>query len=259
VWCMLEYPKERKYSVVAFCSGTIAGLIVATSVSGFVPAWAALVLGVVSGVVCKYATKFKNFIEVDDSLDIFAFHGVGGVIGLLGNGIFAADYIISLDGVNTTVPGGWIQQNWRQLYKQVLYIVAAVAYTFTMTFVICKGFDMVPFLRLRADDSSEKIGLDDAELGEFVQDFVEALRDFESRSTSTGRGGDGANYELSNWSNRSNVGKLQVNLDGDGGFLPMMEDGHIRRHRHELADEKPSHPLFVVGSERFMREHYYAS
>jgi len=132
----------------------------------------------------------KNLFEVDDSLDIFAFHGVGGVIGLLGNGIFAADYITSLDGVNTTVPGpsflpcslfvpllestlrlkiitrpgGWIQQNWKQLYKQALYIVAAMAYTFAMTVVICKGFDMVPFLRLRADDSSEKIGLDDAEV-----------------------------------------------------------------------------------------------
>jgi len=133
----------------------------------------------------------KNLMQVDDSLDIFAFHGVGGVIGLLGNGIFAADYIISLDGVNTAVPGpsfclpcslfvplfestlklkiitqpgGWIQQNWKQLYKQVLYIAATMAYTFTMTVVICKGFDMVPFLRLRADDSSEKIGLDDAEV-----------------------------------------------------------------------------------------------
>jgi len=67
---MLEYPKERKYSVVAFCSGTIAGLIVATSVSGFVPAWAALVLGVVSGVVCKYATKCEFY---HDSMKILSF------------------------------------------------------------------------------------------------------------------------------------------------------------------------------------------
>lgn len=92
-----------------------------------------------------------------------------------------------------------------------------------------------------------------------VQDFVEARRDFESWSTSTRRGGDGVNYELSNWSNRSNVGKLHVNLDGDDGLLPMMENGHIRRHRNVLMDEKQSHPLFVAGGERFMREHYYAS
>ena len=58
---MLDYPKERKYSVVSFCSGTIAGLIVATSTSGFVPAWGALVLGIVSGVVCKYATKSESY------------------------------------------------------------------------------------------------------------------------------------------------------------------------------------------------------
>jgi ammonia channel protein AmtB len=47
----------------------------------------------------------KHYLGVDDSLDIFAFHGVGGVIGLIGNGVFAADYIIALDGVNTTIPG----------------------------------------------------------------------------------------------------------------------------------------------------------
>lgn len=54
---MLDYPKERKYSVVSFCSGTIAGLIVATSVSGFVPVWGALLLGIIGGAVCKYSTN----------------------------------------------------------------------------------------------------------------------------------------------------------------------------------------------------------
>lgn len=54
---MLDYSKERKYTVVGFCSGTIAGLVAATPSSGFVPAWGALIIGIVSGVACNYATK----------------------------------------------------------------------------------------------------------------------------------------------------------------------------------------------------------
>lgn len=57
MWCLLDYSKERKYTVVGFCSGTIAGLVAATPSSGFVPAWAALIIGIVSGAVCNYATK----------------------------------------------------------------------------------------------------------------------------------------------------------------------------------------------------------
>lgn len=56
-WCLLDYRTERKYTVVGFCSGTIAGLVAATPSSGFVPAWGALVIGIASGTICNYATK----------------------------------------------------------------------------------------------------------------------------------------------------------------------------------------------------------
>lgn len=57
VWCLLDYRLERKYSMVGFCSGTIAGLVAATPASGFIQPWAAVVMGVVTGAVCNYATK----------------------------------------------------------------------------------------------------------------------------------------------------------------------------------------------------------
>jgi Amt family ammonium transporter len=210
---MLDYSKEGKYTVVGFCSGTIAGLVAATPCSGFVPAWGALIIGIASGAICNYATKrefhihslarkatenhviffssaVKYYMRVDDSLDVFAEHAMGGVVGLIGNGIFAADYIISLDGVTTTVPGtslafplmkekliklgigGWIQHNWKQLYKQVAYVAAVMAYSFVMTAIIAKGFDLVPFLRLRADEESEMIGMDDAEVRVFTSSLL---------------------------------------------------------------------------------------
>lgn len=63
VWCMLDYRTERKYTVVGFCSGTIAGLVAATPSSGFVPAWGALVIGIASGTICNYATKREFFLS----------------------------------------------------------------------------------------------------------------------------------------------------------------------------------------------------
>lgn len=57
VWCLLDYRYERKYSMVGFCSGTIAGLVAATPSSGFVPTWGAVITGVLSGALCNYATK----------------------------------------------------------------------------------------------------------------------------------------------------------------------------------------------------------
>lgn len=57
VWCLLDYRMERKYSMVGFCSGTIAGLVAATPASGYIKPWGAVIMGIVTGAVCNYATK----------------------------------------------------------------------------------------------------------------------------------------------------------------------------------------------------------
>ena len=89
-WCVLDWRLERKWSAVGFCSGVVAGLVAITPGSGFVPAWAAVVFGVVAGVVCNYATKIKFLVGVDDALDIFAVHAIGGLVGNILTGFFAA-------------------------------------------------------------------------------------------------------------------------------------------------------------------------
>lgn len=89
-WCVLDYRLERKWSTVGFCSGAVAGLVCITPGSGFVPAWAAIVYGVVAGTACNYGTKVKFLIGVDDALDIFAVHAIGGLCGNLLTGFFAA-------------------------------------------------------------------------------------------------------------------------------------------------------------------------
>lgn len=117
---------------------------------------------------------------MDDALDLFAEHAVAGAIGLIFNGLFAADYIISLDEVNTAIPGGFMQKNYKQLYIQVAYVAAVAAYVFTVTAIICKGLDLIPGLSLRGSDEAEAIGIDEFDIGEFVQDFVEVRRDFDA-------------------------------------------------------------------------------
>ena len=103
----------------------------------------------------------KFLIRIDDALDLFAEHAVGGIIGLLFNGLFTETELIALDGVNTAILGGWIDHNWKQLYIQIAYIAATCAYTFVMTALIAKAIDLIPGCRLRASDVAEVLGMDE--------------------------------------------------------------------------------------------------
>lgn len=89
-WCLVDYRLEKKWSTVGFCSGIVAGLVAITPGSGYVPAWSAVVYGIVAGIGCNYATKLKYFVRCDDALDIFAVHAVGGLIGNICTAFFAA-------------------------------------------------------------------------------------------------------------------------------------------------------------------------
>ncbi|THH07133.1 hypothetical protein EW145_g3595 [Phellinidium pouzarii] len=179
VWCLLDWRLEKKFTMVGFCSGTIAGLVAATPASGFIPPWAAVIMGIVSGAACNFATKLKFLMRIDDALDLFAEHAIGGMIGLLFNAFFAKNSIIALDNVNTSIPGGWLDHNWKQLYIQFAYICAASGYAFVMTALLAKLVDMTPCLHLRATDDAEHLGMDDDQIGEFANDYIEVRRDYD--------------------------------------------------------------------------------
>lgn len=134
----------------------------------------------------------KFLIGIDDSLDILAEHGIAGVIGLFFNGIFAANYIIGSDGVNAgVVTGAWIDRNWKQLYVQLAYIVAACGWAFVMSYIIALIINFIPGLHLRASDEAELMGLDDDQLGEFAYDYVEVRRDYLAWTTAKDVAGEG--------------------------------------------------------------------
>ncbi|KAI1501712.1 ammonium permease [Biscogniauxia marginata] len=175
-WCVLDYRLERKWSTVGFCSGVVAGLVAITPGSGYVPVWAAVPYGVLGAGFANYATKLKFVLKIDDALDIFAVHAVGGFVGNICTAFFAADYIAHLDGF-TVINGGWLNQHWIQLAYQLADSVCGGVYSFGGTCIILSLFDWIPGLKIRASENDEILGIDDAEIGEFAYDYVELTRE----------------------------------------------------------------------------------
>ncbi|CAN8099487.1 unnamed protein product [Discula destructiva] len=175
-WCVLDYRLERKWSTVGFCSGVVAGLVAITPGSGYVPAWAAIPFGILGAAFANYGTKLKFLLQIDDALDIFAVHAVGGLVGNICTAFFAADYIAHLDGI-TVISGGWLNHHWVQLGYQLADSVSGGAYSFFMTTLILFILNLTPGLHLRATEEAEILGIDDAEIGEFAYDYVELTRE----------------------------------------------------------------------------------
>jgi len=151
--------------------------------------------GVVGAAACNYGTKLKYLLGIDDALDIFAVHAIGGLVGNLLTGLFAADYIAHLDGY-TVIPGGWINRNYIQLAYQLSDSVTGFAYSFVGSCIILLVMNFIPGLSLRSTEDDEIMGIDDAEIGEFAYDYVEITRDVVS-------GTDG--FALSGFSKPSDV------------------------------------------------------
>ncbi|KAI9673863.1 MAG: hypothetical protein M1817_002069 [Caeruleum heppii] len=180
-WVILDWRLARKWSMVGWCSGVISGLVAATPSSGFIPLWASVILGITTGVVANFATKIKFLIKIDDAMDVFAEHAVAGMVGLIFNAFFGSSYVIGQDGVNTgstSLPGGWLNQQWKIMYVQIAYIVACTAYSFVVSALIAYAINFIPGLKLRASEEAELVGMDDDQLGEFAYDYVEVRRDY---------------------------------------------------------------------------------
>jgi Amt family ammonium transporter len=155
-WMCMEWVRHGKPSVLGIVTGMVAGLGTITPASGSVGPAAAIVIGLSAGVICYFATNFlKNALKVDDSLDVFPVHGVGGILGTLLVGIFASTQLGVFSG-NGFSAG--IDSMGGQLSVQAIGVVATFVYTAIVTFVILKLVDM--FVGLRVDSDAEMQGLD---------------------------------------------------------------------------------------------------
>jgi Amt family ammonium transporter len=155
-WVTVSWLHKGTPSVVGAISGAVAGLVAITPASGFVDASAAIIIGMAAGVVCYGAIILRERLKIDDALDVWAVHGVGGTLGAILTGVFA---VAAVNGASGLVDG-----NGSQVLKQLVAVAATWIYSGVMTFIILKVVDH--FVGLRVEEAEEEAGLDSSQHGE---------------------------------------------------------------------------------------------
>ena len=155
-WMFAEWITHGKPSALGIASGVVAGLVGITPAAGTVGPMGALVIGLAAGVICFFcATTLKRKLGYDDSLDAFGVHGIGGIVGAILTGVFAAP---ALGGFGT------VEDIGAQVITQLKGVGFTVLYTAIVTFVILKVLDLV--MGLRVSEEEETVGLDLAQHNE---------------------------------------------------------------------------------------------
>lgn len=204
-WCMMDFyysatplaedsgterVPRRRFSVVSFTLGLMTGLVVFTPAGGYVctsgACWKSITMGVVGAIFSNLGTRLKYFLRADDALDMFAVHGIGGIIGSLLTGIFANEGYQSR--------GGWVEGNWIQLAYQLLGCVVAILHVMVLSALFLHIINLIPGLHLRIDknyktriqeaqsDNTELAGTDIYEFnGEYLHDYMEFAHTFKTK------------------------------------------------------------------------------
>jgi Amt family ammonium transporter len=155
-WVTVSWLHKGTPSVVGAISGAVAGLVAITPASGFVDASAAILIGMAAGAVCYGAILLRERLKVDDALDVWAVHGVGGTLGAILTGVFAVSAVGGFAGLIDGNPG--------QVVTQLVAVGSTWIYSGIATFIILKVVDR--FIGLRVDESEEEAGLDSSQHGE---------------------------------------------------------------------------------------------
>ena len=152
-WMMAEWLRYGKPSALGAVTGMVAGLGTITPASGFVGPAGALVIGVAAGTVCFFATNFmKQKLKIDDSLDVFPVHGVGGALGTILTGVFASNALGVFSGQeDISIPN--------QLGIQAIGVLATVGYTAVATWIILKITDVLVVNRVSDEEETEGLDL----------------------------------------------------------------------------------------------------
>ncbi len=174
-WLILAWWREGKPSVTGALTGAVAGLATVTPAAGFVPPWAALVIGLLAGAICYIAVQFRVRRDWDDALDVWGVHGVGGALGTLLTGVFA---FAAINRVNGLFAG-----NAHQLAVQAAGVAIAAVYAFVVTFLILKAINVI--IPVRVSEEVEAQGLDEYLHGEPAYQLVRAGANGEMSVSST--------------------------------------------------------------------------
>ncbi len=160
VWMLIDVIKTGKPTLVGISTGLVAGLVAITPGAGYVPVWSAFISGAVVSPLCYFGISLlKKKLKIDDALDAFGCHGIGGIWGGIATGLFARSDINEAAAWNGLVFGD-VSLFWRQLVAIVISIAVAVVGT-----LICAGIVRI-FTKLRVEPKDELVGLDATQHGE---------------------------------------------------------------------------------------------
>ncbi|MFN5359225.1 MAG: ammonium transporter, partial [Bacteroidota bacterium] len=151
-WMFFDVVRGKKPSVLGFCIGAVVGLVAITPSAGFVAIPSSIFIGAVAALISNLAVYYKSKSKLDDTLDVFPCHGLGGMVGMVLTGIFATKT------VNSAGNDGLFYGNYTFLFTQLKALFIVVSYSFIMSLAIFKFIDLI--LPLRVSEEEEEMGLD---------------------------------------------------------------------------------------------------
>jgi Amt family ammonium transporter len=157
-WMLLDWVQKGRASAVGMCVGAVCGLAAVTPASGFVGPGASILIGIGAGLACNYIANLRARTRLDDSLDVFACHGVGGMWGTIAAGLFAST------AVNAAGPNGLFYGNPHQFFLQLFAVAVIATFAFVGSYVMLRVIDI--FSPMRVGPAEEDRGLDLSEFGE---------------------------------------------------------------------------------------------
>jgi len=159
-WLIIEWAKEGQPKFVGLLTGAVAGLATITPAAGYVPLWAAMIIGIAAGAVCFLAVQMKNKLGWDDALDVWGVHGIGGTLGTILLGVFAFSSINKQSGL--------LEGNVSFFVKEVVAVLIGAVYAFGFTYLMLVLINLIS--PVRTTEREEEIGIDQALHGEKAYD-----------------------------------------------------------------------------------------
>ena len=160
-WLAIAWVKEKKPTMTGALTGAVAGLATITPAAGFVPPWAAALIGLASAIVCYAAVRYRVRRGWDDALDVWGVHGVGGILGVVLTGVFAS---AAINGVK-----GLVEGDSHQFLVQCEGVAITAIYSFIVTYLLLKVIDKIT--PVRVPEEAEEKGLDTELHGETAYDL----------------------------------------------------------------------------------------
>ncbi|KAK9456044.1 ammonium transporter AmtB-like domain-containing protein [Dipodascopsis uninucleata] len=165
---------KGKVSVMGCCNGVMVGLVAITPAAGYVPVYFAALIGFLTSIICALFEEYvPSFFGIDEGLDVFRNHAIGGICGAIFTGLFAASWVSELDG--STVASGWVDHNYIQLGYQLAEVCAIVGYTYVVSVILLLVIDRIPGMKFRSSEAEEKDGIDKHYLFDFGEEYDHSI------------------------------------------------------------------------------------